>query len=719
MGKKEYKKYYFIALACLIAACAYPIYMGIYVIVETCANGFVRVEDYPKYVIPYTPIAIALIAGVAVIPLVQKLFKKFDMLVGAYFSVAVFFVAERLFETEVKVAEVGLESWQMSLCWVSPENFKTRTWEAVDILLGGYSPAFKIHFYLISVLLIIAMLNCFFGFGKMIREGDRRRLKVLIVQASATAAFLGMCIWACFTSFYRTGELDVSPLSAALMIVFFMLMGIVAGGFGGSVLLGRKPFLSLMVPAMISAVITGMMYIGEMILLSGNLYRFGQGFFFEGMGALVLAPVDVLVIIGSGVATFFVSKALNLGTDNGDDINLGPDDSDDMNPGADENDEINPGTDDSNEMTNIKKNNPSGLITVVLLFVLLILSALASCLMGSAQSEPRTESDNKKTIDFEAAKSSQAYGEPVKFHVDVVDGKKVIVRDDPIINDTPYLWNKGLFSANPPHIMHVKPEVLSSPENEAGIYGGYFFVPIDGEVYRYSMFSSLLGNHTKDALVYECTEDLLYEDDQNWEFYTVNDDPEHRYLIATTSGEDSLLMYAPPLGVSEEDIEDAKAHGFVVMRGMESPYNSELMDDFLEKVEAHRSADVRIAKVHDASVNMAPDLELATKQDYPSLFLSEISFDGIRFKVYPINKIDGKYVLAERERIDSSRRTLKYLKRMTDIPRSENALYNSAERYVLVDDDTLTWDDLMSGLFSNRLGDYKPFEEIYTLYDVK
>ena len=719
MGKKDYKKYYFIALACLIAACTYPIYMGIYVIVETCANGFVRVEDYPKYVIPYTPIAIALIAGVGVIPLVQKLFKKFDMLVGAYFSVAVFFVAERLFETEVKVAEVGLESWQMSLCYVPPEQFETRTWEAVDILLGGYSPAFKIHFYLISVLLIIAMLNCFFGFGKMIREGDRRRLKVLIVQAAATAAFLGMCIWACFTSFYRTGELDVSPLSAALMIVFFMLMGIVAGVFGGSFLLGRKPFLSLMVPAMISAVITGMMYIGEMILLSGNLYRFGQGFFFEGMGALVLAHVDVLVIIGSGVATFFVSKALNLGTDNGDDINLGPDDSDDMNPGADENDEINPGTDDSNEMTNIKKNNPSGLITVVLLFVLLILSALASCLMGSAQSEPRTESDNKKTIDFEAAKSSHAYGEPVKFHVDVVDGKKVIVRDDPIINDTPYLWNKGLISANPPSIMHVKPEVLSSPENEAGIYGGYFFVPIDGEVYRYSMFSSLLGNHTKVALVYECTEDLLYEDDQNWEFYTVNDDPEHRYLIATTSGEDSLLMYAPPLGVTEEDIEDAKAHGFVVMRGMESPYNSELMDDFLEKVEAHRSADVRIAKVHDASVNMAPDLELATKQDYPSLFLSEISFDGIRFKVYPINKIDGKYVLAERERIDSSRRTLKYLKRMTDIPRSENALFNSAERYVLVDDDTLTWDDLMSGVFSNRLGDYKPFEEIYTLYDVK
>nr|MCR5520790.1 hypothetical protein [Lachnospiraceae bacterium] len=424
------------------------------------------------------------------------------------------------------------------------------------------------------------------------------------------------------------------------------------------------------------------------------------------------------VIIGSGVATFFVSKALNLGLNDSDDINLGPDDSDDKNPGADENDEINPGTDDSDEMTEIKKNNPSGLITVVLLFVLLILSALASCLMGSAQSEPRTESDNKKTIDIEAAKSSQAYGEPVKFHVDVVDGKQVIVMDS-IIDDTPFPGNCDLISANPPSIRKVMPEMKPSPENEEGIYGGYFFVPIDGEVYRYSMFSSLLGNHTKDALVYECTEDLLYEDDQNWEFYTVHDDPEHRYLIATTSGEDSLLMYAPPLGVSEEDIEDAKAHGFVVMRGMKSPYNSELMDEFLKKVEAHRSADVRIAKVHDASVNMAPDLEMATKQDYPSLFFSEISFDGIRFTVFPVNKIDGEYVLAEREGIDSSKRTWRYLKRMTDSPKVKSALFNSAERYVLVDDKTVTWDDLVNGMISSRFGDYIPFEEIYTLYDVK
>jgi hypothetical protein len=42
------------------------------------------------------------------------------------------------------------------------------------------------------------------------------------------------------------------------------------------------------------------MYIGEMILLSGHLYRFGSGFLFDGLKSIVLAPIDILIIIASG-----------------------------------------------------------------------------------------------------------------------------------------------------------------------------------------------------------------------------------------------------------------------------------------------------------------------------------------------------------------------------------------------------------------------------------
>ena len=314
MENSSYKKYYWCSLAAVIAISVYPLYMGVKVIVKMAQNGAVPIEEYPKYIIPYTPIAISLIGGVLLMRVFQRLSKKLDLLFGSVASVAVFFLTERIMETKILVQTrelIPLESWQMSLCYIPPEYFKTRTWEAVDVLLGGYSPAFKIHFYLISVVIIVSLLNCFYGFAKMIRSGDNSRKKALVIQAVTSVIFLGMCIWACFTAFYRTGELTVSPLSAVLMAVFFALLGITMGVFVGSFTLGKRKMLSEAVPAVTAVLVTVFMYIGEMILLNGNLYRFGEGFLFDGLGKLVLAPADILVILASGGITLLICHLLN------------------------------------------------------------------------------------------------------------------------------------------------------------------------------------------------------------------------------------------------------------------------------------------------------------------------------------------------------------------------------------------------------------------------
>ena len=88
----------------------------------------------------------------------------------------------------------------------------------------------------------------------------------------------------------------VSPLSAGLMAVFFILLGVTAGLVLGNVLQGCKVAWA----ACASSAVTLLMYLGEMALLDGHLYRLGGGFFFDGMGTLVLAPVDVLIILLSG-----------------------------------------------------------------------------------------------------------------------------------------------------------------------------------------------------------------------------------------------------------------------------------------------------------------------------------------------------------------------------------------------------------------------------------
>ena len=321
MENKKFKNYYLLSLLGVILASCYPIYMGITVIVDMIRYGTVYAENYPKYIIPYTPIALALLVGVALIPVALKYFKKYTLLFGTAISTAMFFAFEFILEKLVVVTRtvtetVGwvdvskLEDWQMYMCYVPPNSFEERTWTEVDVLMGEYSPAFKLHFYIISIVLILSILNCFYGFAKMIQTGDKSRCKSLTIQSIASGAFLGMCIWACFTAFYRNGDIKVSALSAILMSAFFVLFGVTVGIYVASFTLNKKPLLSVWLPSISATIVTLVMYIGEMILLSGHLYRFGDGFFFAGIPGIVLAPVDIVVIIASGVVTAIVSNAV-------------------------------------------------------------------------------------------------------------------------------------------------------------------------------------------------------------------------------------------------------------------------------------------------------------------------------------------------------------------------------------------------------------------------
>lgn len=314
MENKTFRKYYLFSLLGVVLASCYPIYMGISVIVDMIRYGTVYAENYPKYIIPYTPIALALLVCVALIPVALKYFEKYALLFGTVISTVLFFVFEFILERAVTVTRTvtgifsTLEDWQMFMCYVPPNSFEERTWTEVDVLMGEYSPAFKLHFYIISIVLIISILNCFYGFAKMIHTGDKSRRKSLVIQSVASGAFLGMCIWACFTAFYRNGDIQVSALSAVLMSVFFVLFGVTVGIYIESFTLNKKPLLSVWLPSVSAAVVTLVMYIGEMILLSGHLYRFGDGFFFAGIPGIVLAPVDIVVILGSGVMTAIIAS---------------------------------------------------------------------------------------------------------------------------------------------------------------------------------------------------------------------------------------------------------------------------------------------------------------------------------------------------------------------------------------------------------------------------
>lgn len=182
MKSKSFNRYYLFSCLGVLIVSYYPLSMGVRVITDMIVNGTVLKENYPKYIIPYTPISIAIIIGILLMPLCIKLFKKFALAGGSFIATGVFFAVELLFEQKVVVSTAEtvsrLEDWQMFMCYIPPEGwgetittYKTQT--AVDILMGDYNPAFKLHFYIISVVLIITILNCLYGFGQIIKNGEK------------------------------------------------------------------------------------------------------------------------------------------------------------------------------------------------------------------------------------------------------------------------------------------------------------------------------------------------------------------------------------------------------------------------------------------------------------------------------------------------------------------------------------------------------------------
>ncbi len=309
----EYRRYHLFACLGVFLGSCYPLYMGVKVLADMLLNGSVLKENYPKYIIPYTPICVALLAGVLLMPVCRKYWKRYALLGGSILSIGVFLAAELLLEKTVVVttgeAVSTLEDWQMFMCYVPAGGWGTVTYKTqtpIEILMGEYHPAFKLHFYLISMVLVVAVSNCLYGFGKMILDKDRTRCRVLVLQSVATGLFLGLCILACFTAFWRDGSLAVSPLSAVLMALFFLLFGMVGGIYGGSFLLHRGKRIAIGIPAVLAAVLTALMYVGELILLNGHVYILGKGILFEGLSGLVLAPVDLLIILGAGGLTALV-----------------------------------------------------------------------------------------------------------------------------------------------------------------------------------------------------------------------------------------------------------------------------------------------------------------------------------------------------------------------------------------------------------------------------
>lgn len=305
--KKQYRRFFVVSLSILIIMSLYPIYMGLVAFSTYSQNGFMKSEEYPKYIIPYTPMCIAIIAAAILLPVFYYFSKRFAALLDSFVGVGLFLAGELFFEQIEVIDRFGmlpLDSWQYSLCVATPEVLQS----IGKPIYAENNPAYKIHFYLIAIVIILSIIGILYGFTRMFKEGTVNNRKALIVQTICTVLFISLCILACFTSFYRNGTRYISLLSACLTGLFFIVFGVTFGSCFSCWMYGKKRFLSVWLPVLVSAATTIIMYIGEFVLMNGVLFVFGNGLFFEPLGSMPFSLCDVAIVLAAAGLSYVLNR---------------------------------------------------------------------------------------------------------------------------------------------------------------------------------------------------------------------------------------------------------------------------------------------------------------------------------------------------------------------------------------------------------------------------
>lgn len=183
----------------------------------------------------------------------------------------------------------------------------------------------------------------------------------------------------------------------------------------------------------------------------------------------------------------------------------------------------------------------------------------------------------------------------------------------------------------------------------------------------------------------------------------------HTEAPAVDSGEKQRLQQVLETVCSaDEALELAKKSNAVVFETKGCVFGKETWDAFYEKVRKGAPAIVLCANYYTLSrEGISDELYEQKKDKYPQLVFNLLEYDGETF-VLRWHESTVEYI--------GNRDTYKYLLHFTGDAPSEAARYTQYDNYVLVNDPTVTWDEIFLSICSSQLGDYIPHHVIYKNY---
>ena len=251
-------------------------------------------------------------------------------------------------------------------------------------------------------------------------------------------------------------------------------------------------------------------------------------------------------------------------------------------------------------------------------------------------------------------------------------------------------------------IIYRTQEMLPTSAKMTGAFDNYLYIPQGNENYRYERSDINISTVTMDKQIHSFTE-KSDPFDVDWKVYTLKEYPDLSAVLAVAGTDYQYVYLYSPAKRSEPDaLEKAIEAGYVIHVDGDVTNGQEKWETFLDKVEEGKTASVRLAKYYTLDRDSCSEEYYEVNQeDYPVLYLFDLYFDGER------------YTLEWKEGNKEYVRNYRYLMHYTGESPTANATYDTYSRYVLVNDQKVTWEDIQRGLYSSQFGDYIAHDTVY------
>ena len=251
-------------------------------------------------------------------------------------------------------------------------------------------------------------------------------------------------------------------------------------------------------------------------------------------------------------------------------------------------------------------------------------------------------------------------------------------------------------------------EMAPTDSSMIGAYDGYLFIELHGRTYRYQRYTVDPEGLTPDADLGIYFENTIHDFDRAVAFqvYSTKEYADHTVLLVNMQGTWMSYRYAPARRISEATWDSIRStEGIVVLENGSVISGKEYFLSFAEKTWAGEACVIQTASYHTLDPDrMVDQLYQTVAEDYPCLYVHTLSYDG------------AYYTITWEENGEVITKQYRYLMRYTGTPARESADYSMYIRYVLTNDNTVTWDDIFNGMISSQLGAYIDHYTVYTDY---